>query len=400
MHISLIALHTPPNQTPGQKDAGGMNVVIFEAAKALQKLGHEVTVFTRASSDIAPGKHPLDTQLKNGPWIIALEAGEPSLKKEQLAAITGDFAHELSEQREFKRADVVHSHYWLSGITAHKAAKLSGHKAKHFITLHTVAAQKNSHLVPGGKPEPVERLESEHFLTQNMRVVAVSHGELDAISSGYAIPPEATVVHPGVDTALFKPSTKPKPEHTSALQITVLGRVQPFKGQDLALAAFADFVSNFTALAKNARLTIAGTPTPGTEDFYQNLHTVATAAHLTGKVRFLPALSRQEAARLLASSDIVLVPSHSETFGLVALEAAASGAVVLATDTSGLRESVDDGGTGFLIVDRSPKTWSTTIAALAADPHRLSALKTAAVNFALKHSWHEHAKKLLALYKN
>lgn len=393
MRITLVSLHTSPNETPGSGDAGGMNVVVREAARALRRLGHEVTLITRHSPAIPAGHHRMDGNL-----LVALPVGDPRLTKEDLPKLVGTFTGELLALPEFRRADIVHAHYWLSGVAAEPAARALSIPL--VTSFHTVGAEKQRH---ARSREPQVRLHGEALLTNRAVVVAGSESELRAITDAYGAPQHgAHVIHPGVDTSLFAPKLSLPPvgrgNVAQGLRITVLGRVQPFKGQDLALDAFETFVTQYPDLARDASLTIAGEATPGDEAFLNNLRKKASDAKIP--VTFLPSQSRRDSARLLGKSDLVLVPSHSETFGLVALEAAATGTPVIASASGGLREAVSHGNTGILVEGRDPTDWARAIAELAQDRARLHELGRDAHKSAQSRDWASHAEQLMNVYES
>lgn len=388
MRIALVSLHTSPSEIPGQGDAGGMNVVVSEAARALSRRGHEVHVVTRASAAIAPGVHALSRDHESPVTLVALNAGDRTLSKLGIVDVLGECARELTKLGRF---DVFHSHYWLSGAAVSPVAH--GASAPHVTTLHTVAAQKNAHLSPGDAPEPEVRVAGERQLTREAFVVAGSRSELDAIVSGYGAPPLGSeVVHPGVDTKLFHPG----PREDAPLRMLVLGRVQPLKGQDLAIDALQYLAATDPGLASRAELIIAGEATPGAESFAEGLRARATGVNVT----FLPAQSRTESAALLRSSHLVLIPSHSETFGLLALEAAASGTPVIAAHTTGLLESVQSGVNGVHVATRDPADWAREISRLLTDAAARAGLARTARAFAEQHTWDHHAEWLERIYLN
>lgn len=388
MRIAMVSLHTSPTEVPGRGDAGGMNVVVLESAQALAKLGHDVTIVTRKTDRI------VSHETFQGVRLLALEAGPANLQKSELPTVTAEFGDRLAELGNF---DVYHSHYWLSGSAAQRAASRT--HVPQAITLHTVAAQKNANLAEGDSPEPAVRLEAEAEITRHAQVIAMSESEKNGIVAGYGEPLQPIkIVTPGVDTTLFNPSSASKPKNQGP-KILVLGRVQPLKGQDLAMQAFIDFATKYPDLARNAQLIIAGEATPGQESFAEELRRAAYAAKLgSARITFLPAQSRAASAALLASSDLALIPSHSETFGLVALEAAACGTPVLAARVTGLLESVADKISGVLVEGRDPQSWATQIAALLGDPPTLNRMSAGAQEFAESHSWQSHAHALEAVY--
>ena len=403
MRIGLVSLHTSPLETPGQGDAGGMNVVVREAALALERAGHEVTIATRASDRQTAGVHALAPH--SSVMVHALEAGSPHLDKDELPQVLPEFTRALTQTPGIRDADVLHAHYWLSGLAALDAASDRG--APSVTTLHTVAAQKNAHLAASDDREPEHRLAGERRLAHESLIIAGSKSEMQGIVAGYGDPKTGScVIHPGVDTEFFRPrAEQPQGDQDLSttgrtpceLTITVLGRVQPLKGQDLALDAYAEFCGHFPDLAHGSTLTIAGEPTPGAEPFYRDL--IARARPFGDRVRFLPAQSREDVARLLRASDLVLIPSHSETFGLVALEAAASGVPVIAFRTTGLVEAVHDGLSGTLLPTRDAPIWAETIARLASDPITLAQQGSSAREIAMGMNWNAHAHALATTYE-
>lgn len=407
-----MSLHTSPSAQPGQGDAGGMNVLVAESAKALAQSGHKVTVITRATTQIHAGQYPMHAEgAKHQPTLLAIHCGNPELSKVEITTVLAQCTREIEPLiEELGGFDVLHSHYWLSGIAVIPVAH--SHSIPHITTLHTVAAQKNMHLAPGDTAEPQSRIKGEQRLTQEAFVVTSSHSELQAISRGYGDPARgAKVISPGVDTALFHPTQK----SSTGAQIAVLGRVQPLKGQDLAVRSFAEFIRLRPDLASQSELVIAGEPTPGAEPFADELRSLArdlnlkviegrsSSGHSAARrptVRFLPALSRFEAAELLGASHVVIVPSHTETFGLVALEAAAAGTPVVAEHTTGLAEAVYDGVSGVLLPNRDPKKWASSMSKLFTNSQERDRLNESARAWALTRSWDHHAQSLAELYSS
>ena len=378
-----------------------MNVVVAEAARALAERGHEVVAVTRAAIGVPAGDRPLDPGRPEGARLVALPAGDPGLRKEELPGVLPRLAREL---RELGRFDAVHAHYWLSGIAARPAAAASG--VTPVVTFHTLAAQKNARLAPGERPEPELRLAGERALAGSAYVVAGSRSELAGVVAAAGRPPHgAEVIHPGVDTGRFRPQEPPdagdavsRETSLAPLRLTVLGRVQPLKGQDLALRAAGELARRDPELWRRCELVIAGEPTPGAADYAAELRALAHRLGIAARVRFLPAQDRAGAAELLAASAIVLVTSHSETFGLVALEAAAAGAPCVVAAHTGLLEAAPAGVAAVHVPDRDPVRWAEAAGALLRDPARRRALARSARAYALRHDWAAHAAKLEARY--
>ncbi|WP_042545455.1 glycosyltransferase [Leucobacter komagatae] len=400
MRIALVSMHTSPSAQPGSGDAGGMNVVVAAAARALALRGNEVIVATRASETLAAGEYPL-AGVSGGPGaprLVAIDAGAPDLAKGELPGVVSDFASGLRDLGPF---DAVHGHYWLSGLAAHAAFR--ERRGGVAVTFHTIAAQKNARLAAGDRPEPAARIAAERSLTASSSVIAGSASELAAVSEHYGAPGFGeAVVHPGVDTDLFRPLARPAADaHTeqAPLRVTVLGRVQPLKGQDLALRAAAELAATDPSLFASTEWIIAGEPTPGAEGYAAGLRELADERGIGANVRFLPAQSRPAAAALLASSDLVLVPSHSETFGLTALEAAACGVPVVSGGHTGLLEAVPVGVSGLHVDGRDPRAWASTVATLLMDGALRARLGESARLYAESHDWLAHAAKLERIYE-
>ncbi|QJU55459.1 glycosyltransferase [Herbiconiux sp. KACC 21604] len=385
MRIALVSLHTSPLALAGSGDAGGMNTFLLGVADALVAAGHEVELLTRAT-DARPGT-PDALRTPGGAVVRFLEAGpRASVPKGELAALAPAFADALRALPPF---DVVHSNYWLSGLAALPVAEEWG--VPHVLSLHTVAALKNARLAPGDTPEPSSRLDGERMLVR-ASALTVTHtaAEREAVVELLGAEPTAVVtVPPGVDTELFHPgdATPGRPV------VAVLARIQPLKGVDLAIEALARIPS-----ASRPRLVIAGGVSPGHDDYAHDLLSRTRELGLEGDIEFLPAQERAAAAELLRDAALLLVPSFSETFGLVALEAAASGTPVVAARTTGLLDAVSDGESGVLLDGRDPALWAATISGLLADPARLAALSTSAVAFAARHTWRGTAVRLAGLY--
>ncbi|MFB2584994.1 glycosyltransferase [Herbiconiux liukaitaii] len=395
LRIALVSLHTSPLARPGAGDAGGMNVYLVGLAEALAEAGAEVELLTRDAGEGAS----TDARTPGGVPVRALRAGpRASVPKGELPSLAPAFARELERLPPF---DVVHSHYWLSGLAGLPAA--TDWNAPHVLSLHTVAALKNERLAPGDAPEPPLRLDGERMLVRaSAHTVTATEAERLAVIAAAGLTGEeesrVVVVPPGVDTHLFHPAEGAgedgdgdQGQADAPPYVLVLARIQPLKGVELAIEA----VSALPGL----RLVIAGGTSPGHDGYAAALRDLALRHGLADRVEFLSAMSRARTAELLRGAALLLVPSHSETFGLVALEAAASGTPVVASAAAGLAESVADGVSGVLLPDRDPHRWAQAIAALLADPARLRTLGATAVDHARSHSWRATAERHLDLYE-
>jgi D-inositol-3-phosphate glycosyltransferase len=387
--VALICLHTSPLATPGSGDAGGMNVYVLGLADGLVAAGFEVDVLTRRSSAAQPDSirtagGALVRFITAGPWV--------HLVKEALPGVIDEFAEAIIALPAY---DLVHSHYWLSGLAGLRLARALG--VPHFLSLHTVAALKNDALADGDSPEGSVRLDAERMLTsQSTLTVTASQAEASAIGAAYDIDGAALrVVTPGVDTALFHPPVpgEARSPADSAGFLLVAARIQPLKGQDLAIRALA-LIDERT----RPTLLLAGDAVAGREGYRDSLVALASELGVSSSVIFTGPLERSELAALLRRARLLIVPSHSETFGLVTLEAAASGVPVVAGRVSGLVDSVVGGVTGVLVDGRDPAEWARVIGALLADERGRRDLGRRAARFAAKAGWSAAASVVGGLY--
>ncbi len=407
--IALVSMHTSPVAAPGTADAGGMNVSLLAVAEALVARGCAVDVITRAAD--AGGTR----QLTPGVTLRSLPVGPPgAMVKERLTDYVDEFGAELARIAGFAsdaasddesgqtgtRYDIIHAHYWLSGIAALPAAlELS---IPFVQTFHTIAMMKDDFRAAGETLEPERRRLSERYLAgQADAVIAVSAAEATYLVERLGAPADRVwVVPPGVDLAVFRPDrAESSPQVYAAMSIdpgvpivAVVGRIQPLKGHELAIQAVAGLGEPRPVLV------IAGEPTPGADDYRSRLRTLSEELGISESVKFVGARDREQVADLLAAAALTLIPSHSETFGLVALESAASGTPVVASFSTGLKESVADGISGVLIDSRDAETWTAEIARLLADDATRRSLGLSARRFAEGYGWGATATSLLSIY--
>jgi D-inositol-3-phosphate glycosyltransferase len=394
-HVALISLHTSPWARVGKGDAGGMNVYLRSIATALARTGVQVDVYTRASASLA--EQPPVVDVAPGVRLRHLEAGpRTEVPKDDLTALVPEFTRQLARQ---DRAGVVHSHYWLSGLAGGAAAAEWG--VPHIQSLHTVASLKNRTLAPGEAPEGSLRLEGERALTQRAAaIVAMSPAERDAIVLDYGAPSDRVlIVPPGIDPDIFHPGPAPAAQTLPpALRreqgyLLMAGRIQPIKGQDLAVRAIGQ-------LPAGARPALLVTGAPGREHaaYAQSLRDLAHQTNVADDVVFLGPRPPAELANLMRGAVATLMPSRSETYGLVALESAACGTPVIAQSTSGLRFSVQSGVTGLLVDAREPAAWARAIEAVTLDPALRARLAAGGIERGRRRTWDRAAQDLAGVY--
>jgi D-inositol-3-phosphate glycosyltransferase len=398
--VAMVSMHTSPTATAGTGDAGGMNVLLLSTASRLAARGVLVDLLTRAVGE------PRVSGLSEGVTLHELSAGgRGPLPKNGLVAVSDEFGEQVADLagRRGSAYDVIHAHYWLSGIATLPVALELG--IPFVQSFHTLAAMKNETLAPSQEPEPEIRARSEMYLAGQARaIVAGSAAEATALIDGVRAPADRIwVVPPGVDTDLFRPDRASAADSVrsglgiapSRPLVVVAGRVQPLKGQDLAVRALAAMPPLRGAAPV---LVIAGETTPGDDGYLRALRESAVELGVDTDVRFVGGLDRESLADLLASAQVTLVPSWSETFGLVAVESAASGTPVIGYRGTGLVESVADGRSGLLLDSRDPRVWGSALAGLLDDPAALGTLSISARDHAEGYTWGSTATALLGLY--
>lgn len=395
LRIAMVSMHTSPADRPGKGDAGGLNVLVLESARALAGRGHRVDLFTRSAG--AAHTEPIAP----GVALHALETGGGIVRKHDLPNLADAFGEELrrAAQTATTPYDVLHAHYWLSGLAALPVSLALGIPIVQ--TFHTLAEEKNRSLADGDRPEPERRVRTERYLAHEVdAIAAVSRAEVDALCDGIGAAAERVwLVPPAVDTALFQPASVDAREDVRARLgvraedrlVVCVGRVQPLKGQDLAVRMLQHL--------PGAVLVLAGDATPGAERYLDSLHDLARETGVTGRLRHIGSLERPALAQLLDAADVVVVPSRTESFGLVPLEAAASGTPVVAARVGGLLESVVDGETGVLVDGRDPERWAAAVAAILDDEDLRLELGLAGRRAAARRDWQDVALELEGVYR-
>lgn len=391
MRVAFISLHTSPAERAGTADAGGMNVLIRALAGALRSIGVDVEFFTRRSSPDQADTVTLD----DGLVVHHVTAGPATpLPKSEIDAFIDEFRDNLGPLDAF---DMVHSHHWMSGVAALPLARAAG--IPHVMTFHSVAAHPNSSLREGEPAESPARLEGEIVCaTQSDLIIAVSrHEAAVVIGRCQADPERVVVVRPGVDTELFHPAAPGSswtPDGVAEGYLLFAARLQPLKAPDVAIEALA-----LLPEADRPELVVVGQSSADFADYESQLHRLVAERGLEEKVTFLPGQDRESFARILRHASLMLVPSHSETFGLVGLEASASGVPVVAAAAGGLTEAVCNTHTGVLVPSHEPAAWAEAISSLLADPELRAQMSRTGRSRSLLMSWTHVAEQTRAAYR-
>jgi len=402
--IAILSIHTSPLHQPGVGDSGGMNVYVDETAKRIAARGIEVEIFTRATSasdleisEIAPGVKVRN--LPAGPFEGLPKSSLPA----QLCAITAGL---LRAEAEAKSGfyDLIHSHYWLSGQVGWIAKERWGVPLVH--TMHTMARVKNTSLAEGDSPEPeVREIGEEQVVAISDALVANTDQEATELIDLYqADPKKVRVINPGVDLEQFVPGDKAKARallgiDNSKKVLLFVGRIQPLKAPDVLLKSAAELVRRNPEIRKDLIIAICGGPSGNGAEEPNSLIELAYALEIADLVRFIPPINRENLVTWFQSADICVVPSYSESFGLVALEAQACGTPVIAARVGGLSTTVADGISGLLVDGHEPGNWAEAILRILANEQLHASLSSGALTHAGKFSWNNTANKLIDTYE-
>jgi D-inositol-3-phosphate glycosyltransferase len=401
--VAMLCVHTSPLDQPGVGDAGGLNVYVAELSRQLANRGIEVDLFTRATKS----NQPLVVPMLPGVHVRHVLTGPfTGLDKVALTSELCAFAAEVMRMEATHgpgHYDVIHSHYWLSGKAGAMIRARSGIPLVH--TMHTLAKVKNATLPYGDQPEPLVRIAGEADVVHTAdRLVANSAAEAAALIRLYGADPDRVVtVHPGVDLEQFKPGSQEHARHRVGLPVhgTVLlfvGRLQPFKGPDVVLRTAAELIDRDPAQRESLTVVVIGGPSGSGANELDRLHRLACQLGLDGAVQFVPPLDRRHLGDWYRAADVTVVPSRSETFGLVALESQASGTPVVAASVGGLQTAVRDGHSGLLVPGHEPSAYADAIERVLRDHDVATQLRRGARTHAEQFGWDVAAERLLQVY--
>ncbi len=402
--VATISVHTSPLEQPGTGDAGGLNVYVVEVARLLAAKGVEVDIFTRAvSRDLPPV-----VELAPGVFVRHIEAGPfEDLDKSDLPGQLCQFTFEVLREEAMHapgRYDLVHGHYWLSGQVGAVAKERWG--VPLVQSMHTLGRVKNAALAAAGDAaEPDIRIRGEaEVIASADRIVANTDAEARELIKLYdAAPGRVASVSPGVDLALFRPGSQRLARRRlgiapNAIVLMFAGRVQPLKAPDVLLRAAARLAADQPRLADRLVVAFVGGPSGTGRNDPDSLVELAAALGISQNIRLEPPCPQRDLADWYRAATLVVVPSYSESFGLVAVEAQACGTPVVAAAAGGLRTAVQHGVSGVLIDGHDPAHYARAIGELISSSSWLARLSRGARKHASGFGWASTADNLLAVY--
>lgn len=408
MRIAMLSYHTCPLATLGGKDTGGMNVYVRDLSRQLGAEGVAVDVFTRSQDEHVP--HVLH-ELGYGNRVVHVPAGpEHPLLKKELVGYIDDFVEGIVKFAGDKGChyDIIHSHYWMSGLAARKLKELWGIPILHMF--HTLGKMKQRVAREYEESEAEYRLGGEKEVIEAAdRIVAATPAELAQLQWLYGVKPEKIrVIPPGVDLSRFYPIPKDEAKEYIGVppcerMLLFVGRIEPLKGLDTLLRAIIHIREKSDRKDVRFCLTVIGGATENEDmektDEQVRLQSLRTQYGLEDLVIFLGNKSQDSLPYYYSAAEAVIVPSHYESFGMVALEAMACGTPVVASNVGGLAYLVQEEVTGFMVPVEEPELLAERILQILSDSNLRNRMGKQAAEFARGYGWEKITRQVMELYQ-
>lgn len=405
MRIAMLSYHTCPLATLGGKDTGGMNVYVRDLTRQLGRMGIEVDVFTRSQDEHVP--HVLH-DLGYGNRVVHIPAGpEVPLPRDELASHIPEFVEGIRNFKEIKGVnyDVIHSHYWMSGLAAMDLKSLWGSPIIHMF--HTLGVMKQRVAQSEDDKDGEFRISGEReVLGAADRIVAATPAELAQLQWLYDTnTKKVVVIPPGVDLSHFYPIPDDEAKEFIGLplcdqMLLFVGRIEPLKGVDILLEAIAQMQKQDVSVCLSL---VGGDPDLNPEqlsDEMNRLQFLRRQFNLTENVAFLGRQAQDSLPYYYSAAKAVVMPSQYESFGMVALEAMACGTPVVASQVGGLAFLVQDGVTGFTVPTDEPDALADSLMKLLNDPELRDRMGGQAAEFAQNYGWEIIANRIVQLYED
>jgi D-inositol-3-phosphate glycosyltransferase len=405
--LAIVSVHASPVAPLGSGENGGMNVYLRAVCEELSRRGIHTEVFTRRSSASGPDR----VRLAEKSWVTRLAVGPAEeVDKAGLFDQLPAFTQAVLDEARRRRASygLIHTHYWLSGWVG---ARLRDEwRLPWFHTFHTLARVKNERAAEGAMVEPDHRIAVEQAIVRNAdRLIASSLQEADDLLRLYgALRSQVSVVSPGVDLRLFSPrptaALRSRLGIGAAKVIVFAGRLERLKGADIVIRALALLSEHLADPVPPVLVVIGDDSHDGATESRASggekgrLMALAHTLGVDRRVRFIGSVDQAALADYLSLAAVCVVPSYSESFGLVALEAAACGTPVVAARVGGIPAIVKDGLTGFTLVSHDPAQYAERIGQLLADDERGRCFSRRSRLVASQFSWQDTVDRLVAEY--
>lgn len=407
LRVAMISYHTCPVAALGGKNTGGMNVYVRELTKKLGARGVHVDVFTRSEDEHVP--HVVH-DLGYGNRVVHIPCGpERPISKPEMAAYIPTFAEKIIEfaSRKGLKYDVIHSHYWMSGIAARELKAAWDVPVIHMF--HTLGLMKNR-IAGKGEFEGDYRIRGElETLRVADKIVVATPAEMAQLQWLYEVATDhVTIIPPGVDISHFYPIARDEarafievPEEDKLLLF--VGRIEPLKGVDILLDAMAILRGRDVLRQDESYLVVVGgdasVPREQMTHEMAKLHHMREELGIADFVTFLGKRAQDTLPYYYSAADAVVVPSHYESFGMVALEAMACGTAVVASQVGGLAYLIQDGKTGFHVKGQGPELLADKLERILVDDELRDTLGKNAAIYAQDYAWENIAEKIEAVYR-
>ena len=394
MRVAEISVHSCPRRPLGSGDVGGMNLYILSIVQEMNKLGIEVDIFARRHDSDEPQIIRLNEKTR----LIHIHAGEPrDIPKMDVYNYLPEFQSNLFDfiKRDGATYDILRSHYWTSALVAEQLKKQL--RVPNVVTFHTLGEVKNRALINDEEPELRIQAEKEIIATADCIIASTQEEKNNLVNLYGSQPAKVRVIPAGVDLNFFRPIDKEKARQELHLEeygrvLLFAGRIQPIKGLDLLLHALT-YLPN----GRSTRLLVVG-GNAGNADEMVRLNSLVSELDIGSKVAFIGAVEHEKMPVFYNAADICVIPSYHESFGLVAVEALASGTPVVASRVGGLATIVKDGETGYLVDKRSPEHLAIYLCQLMGDNELRESMARAARPSVMQYGWSSTAYQTLKVY--
>jgi len=406
LRIAMLSYHTCPLATLGGKDTGGMNVYVRELTRQLGRMGVHVDVFTRSQDEHVP--HVLH-DLGYGNRVVHVPAGpEVPVTKREMSEHIPQFVEGIKQFAAEKdiQYDLIHSHYWMSGLAAEALSDAWDVPIVHMF--HTLGEMKNRIAKSDAEREGAYRVDGEkQVIARADRIIAATLAEQTQLQFLYkANKRKITIIPPGVDTSHFYPIPTDEAREYIGVDpnkklVLFVGRIEPLKGLDTLIKAIS--CQRTAGLGTVTLAVIGGDPNVSSEEMTAEMARIQQLCDdlcMGRMVTFLGKRAQDTLPYYYSAADVLVMPSHYESFGMVALEAMACGTPVIASQVGGLAFLVKDGETGFHVPDQDPEALCEKLLILLSSPHPRETMGLCAAEYAKDYAWANVANQVMEVYES